>query len=91
MLALAVLAVELFLIFALPTFWPVMIANSLMAVDGDVFGPAVAALTLGLYVRKQFAQHMGRNSTLDHTGDVRHRRGGRRGRLCLPRLCQQLT
>ena len=36
-------------IFAAPHFWPVMVANSLMAVVGDVFGPAVAALTLGLY------------------------------------------
>ena len=70
MLALAVLAVGATLIFALPTFWPVMIANSLMAVVGDVFGPAVAALTLGLYVRKQFARRMGRNSAFDHAGNV---------------------
>ena len=53
MLALAVLAVGAVLIFALPTFWPVLIANSLMAVVGDVFGPAVAALTLGLYARRR--------------------------------------
>ena len=69
-LALAVLAFGATLIFALPTFWPVMIANSLMAVVGDVFGPAVAALTLGLYVRKQFARRMGRNSAFDHAGNV---------------------
>jgi hypothetical protein len=31
-----------------PTFWPVLIANSLMAIVGDVFGPAVAAVSLGL-------------------------------------------
>ena len=52
-LALAVLAVGAVAIFALPSFWPVMIANSLMAIVGDVFGPAVAALTLGLYARNQ--------------------------------------
>ena len=46
-LALAVLGLGAIVIFALPRFWPVAIANSLMAVVGDVFGPAVAALTLG--------------------------------------------
>jgi MFS family permease len=69
-LALAVLGVGAVIIFAWPTFWPVAIANSLMAVVGDVFGPAVAALTLGLYVRKQLAGRMGRNSAFDHAGNV---------------------
>jgi hypothetical protein len=31
------------IIFAWPNFWSVVIANSLMAIVGDVFGPAVAA------------------------------------------------
>jgi uncharacterized membrane protein YhaH (DUF805 family) len=48
-LALAALAM---VIFALPSFLRVMIANSLMAVVDAVFGPAVAAPTMGLYVRK---------------------------------------
>jgi MFS family permease len=69
-LALAILAVTSIVIFALSTFWPVTIANSLMAVAGDVFGPAVAALTLGLYARKQLARRMGRNSAFDHAGNV---------------------
>jgi MFS family permease len=70
-LALAVLGVGAVIIFAWPTFWPVAIANSLMAVvGGDVFGPAVAALTLGLNVRKQLAGRMGRNSAFDHAGNV---------------------
>jgi MFS family permease len=69
-LALAVLAATAAIIFALPTFWPVAIANSLMAIAGDVFGPAVAALTLGLYARKQLARRMGRNSAFDHAGNV---------------------
>ena len=41
-----------------------------MAVVGDVFGPAVAALTLGLYARKLLARRMGRNSAFDHAGNV---------------------
>ena len=69
-LALAVLGVGAVIIFAWPTFWPVAIANSLMAIVGDVFGPAVAALTLGLYMRKQLAGRMGRNSAFDHAGNV---------------------
>jgi MFS family permease len=68
--ALVVLAVGGAIIFAWPHFWPVAIANSLMAVVGDVFGPAVAALTLGLYARKQLARRMGRNSAFDHAGNV---------------------
>jgi predicted MFS family arabinose efflux permease len=39
-------------------------------VIGDVFGPAVAALTLGLYARPQLARRMGRNSAFDHAGNV---------------------
>jgi MFS family permease len=69
-LALAMLAIGAVVIFALPSFWPVAIANSLIALVGDVFGPAVAALTLGLYARKELARRMGRNSAFDHAGNV---------------------
>jgi MFS family permease len=69
-LALVVLGIGAVIIFAWPRFWPVMAANSLMAIVGDVFGPAVAALTLGLYARTQLARRMGRNSAFDHAGNV---------------------
>ena len=69
-LALAVLGIGAVIIFAWPSFWPVLFANSLMAVVGDVFGPAVAALTLGLYARQQLAGRLGRNSAFDHGGNV---------------------
>ena len=68
--ALAVLAITSVAIFAFPTFWPVAIANSLMAVAGDVFGPVVASLTLGLLARELLARQMGRNSAFDHAGNV---------------------
>jgi predicted MFS family arabinose efflux permease len=68
--ALAVLALGAVTIFAAPYFWPVMIANSMMSAVGDVFGPAVAALALGLYARKALARRMGRNSAFDHAGNV---------------------
>src|SRR5206468_8447428 len=54
-LALAVLAIGAAVIFATPRFWPVLEANAVIAVVGDVFGPAVAALTLGLFMRQQVA------------------------------------
>lgn len=69
-LALAVLAAGAAVIFAAPVFWPVLVANTFMAVVGDVFGPAVAALTLGLYARAQLARRMGRNAAFDHAGNV---------------------
>jgi MFS family permease len=68
--ALGVLAIGAVTIFACPTFWPVTLANGLMAIVGDVFGPAVAALTLGLYARNQLARRMGRNAAYDHAGNV---------------------
>ncbi len=69
-IALAVLAAGAATIFAAPYFWPVMVANSLIAAVGDVFGPAVAALTLGLYARAALARRMGRNAAFDHAGNV---------------------
>ena len=69
-LGLALLAIGAAIIFAAPSFWPVLIANGLMSVVGDVFGPAVAAITLGLYARRQLAGRMARNSAFDHAGNV---------------------
>jgi MFS family permease len=68
--ALVVLACGAFVIFGVPTFCPVLAANTVMAIVGDVFGPAVAALTLGLFMRDQLAGRMGRNSACDHAGNV---------------------
>ncbi len=69
-LALAVLAFGAIVIFAAPSFWPVLAANTVLAVVGDIFGPAVAALTLGLFAQHQLANRMGRNAAFDHAGNV---------------------
>jgi MFS family permease len=53
-----------------PGFWPLLVAMTAMAVVGDLFGPAIAALTLGLFPRAQLARRMGRNSAYDHAGNV---------------------
>ena len=70
MLALVVLAAGAATIFAAPSFWPVLAANTVIAVVGDVFGPAVAALTLGLVPRAALARRLGRNAAFDHAGNV---------------------
>jgi MFS family permease len=68
--ALAVLALGAVVIFLMPSFWPVLIGNSAISVVGDVFGPAVAGITLGLYRHRQLARRMGRNAAFDHAGNV---------------------
>jgi len=68
--ALAILGIGTAVIFAWPDFWPVLAANTVLAVVGDVFAPAVAALTLGLFARRVLSWRMGRNSAFDHAGNV---------------------
>jgi MFS family permease len=68
--ALGVLGVGAVVIYARPTFWSVLLANAGISLVGDVFGPAIAALTVGLYARKQLARRLGRNSAFDHAGNV---------------------
>jgi len=68
--SLLMLAAGAVTIFAWPTFWPVLTANTAIGVVGDVFGPAVAAMTLGLYSQAALARRLGRNSAFDHAGNV---------------------
>jgi hypothetical protein len=58
------------IIFAAPTFWPMAIALSILAVAGDAFAPAVSALTLGLVTKDKLARRLGRNSAFDHGGNI---------------------
>ncbi|WP_342238863.1 MFS transporter [Inquilinus sp. OTU3971] len=67
---LAVLAIGASVIFARADFWSILVATMLIAVVGDVFGPAVSALTLGLIGRRGLARRMGRNAAYDHAGNV---------------------
>ncbi len=68
--ALVVVAASGLAIGLLPSFWPLLVALTAMSVAGDLFGPAVAALTLGLFPRDRLARRMGRNSAFDHAGNV---------------------
>ncbi len=69
-LGVAVLAAGSVSIALWPRFWVVVTANTLMAVVGDVFMPAVAAITLGLVPAALFTWRMGRNCAFDHAGNV---------------------
>ena len=69
-LAMAAMTVAAIIIFAAPTFWPMALAFSILALAGDAFVPAVSALTLGLVAKHALARRLGRNSAFDHGGNI---------------------
>jgi len=64
------MAVGAIVIFLRSDFWSVLIASGLISIVGDVFAPAVAALTLGLVGRRGLARRTGRNAAYDHAGNM---------------------
>ena len=66
----AAMSVAAAIIVIRPTFWPMAVATSLLAIAGDAFVPAVAALTLGLVTKEALARRLGRNSAFDHGGNI---------------------
>jgi MFS family permease len=66
----AAMSVAAVIIFAMPTFWPMALATSILSLAGDAFAPAVAALTLGLVTKDALARRLGRNSAFDHGGNI---------------------
>jgi MFS family permease len=68
--AVAVLAIGSITVALVPSFQVVLIAGMAMAVAGDVFAPAVGAITLGLVSHAAFAHRNGRNAAFDHAGNV---------------------
>jgi MFS family permease len=53
-----------------PNFPVVLTAQTMMAVAGASFGPAIAAITLGILGSQGLAYRMGRNAAFDHAGNV---------------------
>jgi MFS family permease len=53
-----------------PNFLIVLAAQTMMAVAGAAFGPAIAAITLGILGARGLAYRMGRNAAFDHAGNV---------------------
>ena len=64
------LAVSAVAVTVAPVFPIVLMANAMIAEAGAVFGPAVAAITLGVLGRQGLAAWLGRNAAFDHAGNV---------------------
>jgi MFS family permease len=69
-LTIAAMALSGGIIFVAPTFSPIAVALSVLAVAGDAFAPAVSALTLGVVTRERLARRLARNSAFDHGGNI---------------------
>jgi MFS family permease len=64
------LAAGALLIAIQPTFWMVMLAQSLIGASSSVFGPTVVAISLGIVGRELFDRRQGRNQTFNSAGNV---------------------
>jgi MFS family permease len=69
-LAFALVAAGALAMVARPTPPVVLSAQAMIGAAGTVFGPALAAVTLGLVGHAGLARRMGRNEALDHTGNA---------------------
>ena len=54
----------------LSSFWPVAISQATAHAAGVVFGPALAAVTLGIFGHGAFTKRIGRNETFNHAGNA---------------------
>jgi MFS family permease len=68
--AASVLALGAIAVALAPSMSVVVAATAAMAIAGDIFGPAVAAITLGLLPAALFARRIGRNAAFDHAGNA---------------------
>ena len=54
----------------LSSFWPVAVSQATAHAAGVVFGPAVAAVTLGIVGHGAFTKRIGRNESFNHAGNA---------------------
>ena len=54
----------------LSSFWPVAVSQATAHVAGVVFGPALAAVTLGIVGHGAFTKRIGRNESFNHAGNA---------------------
>ena len=52
------------------SFWGVAIAQAAVGVCGAIFGPAIAAVSLGIVGHRRFARRNGRNEAFNHAGNA---------------------
>jgi MFS family permease len=67
--AVAVTAGSLVLPF-LSSFWSVAVSQAGVSAIGSIFGPAIAAISLGIVGHAQFARRTGRNEGFNHAGNA---------------------
>jgi MFS family permease len=70
MAAAAVLVSASLLVPWLSSFWPVAISQATAHTAGVVFGPALAAVTLGIVGHRAFTKRIGRNESFNHAGNA---------------------
>jgi MFS family permease len=68
--AAAAVAVGCILLYLVPVSWVVVAAQAEIGAAATFFGPAVAAVTLGLVGRKAMTRRTGRNEAFNHAGNV---------------------
>ena len=54
----------------LSNFWSVAVSQGMAHAAAAVFGPAIAAVTLGIVGRKAFSHRIGRNESFNHAGNA---------------------
>lgn len=54
----------------LSSFWPVAVSQATAHAAGVVFGPALAAVTLGIVGHGAFTKRIGRNESVSHAGNA---------------------
>jgi MFS family permease len=54
----------------LSAFWPVAMSQATAHAAGVVFGPALAAVTLGIFGHRAFTRRIGRNESFNHAGNA---------------------
>jgi predicted MFS family arabinose efflux permease len=54
----------------LSSFWPVAVSQATAHAAGVVFGPALAAVTLGIVGHRAFTKRIGRNESFNHAGNA---------------------
>jgi MFS family permease len=69
-IAAAAVAIGCLVLYLVPVSWVVIAAQAEIGAAATFFGPAVAALTLGLVGRKAMPRRTGRNEAFNHAGNV---------------------
>jgi MFS family permease len=54
----------------LSSFWPVAVSQATAHAAGIIFGPALAAITLGIFGHAAFTKRIGRNESFNHAGNA---------------------